>query len=193
MSRVGRFGLRVLLWLPPCFAAWYFLSILFVGPIAFAVDQLLSLVLPALATDATQYGNRLEITLHVVGAGYPGASADTRTASFYVHPLDYCYGVALFSALSFAAWGDARQRAIKWTLGVMVLFVFAILGVASNAIKIIVFDALPQIGADVGWTTIQYNLEAFMFKSMYLIVTPVSPIVLWLWQYRDDFVPLGKS
>jgi hypothetical protein len=188
MSQVRTLVLRVLLWLPLCFAAWYHLSILFVVPISTALEAILSLLVPSATTDVAAYGNRLEVSLLLAGgpANRAGAMAE---ASFHLHPLDYCYGIALFSALSLSVPGSGNERALKWMYGVGILFAIAIIGVASQALKIIVFDIIPQAGTSLGWTVLGYNALGFLYKFMYLIVTPLAPVALWLWQYRARFLP----
>jgi len=99
----------------------------------------------------------------------------------------------LYSALSIASWGDEKERAIKWLVGVILLFVIAIIGVASNAVKIIVFHILPKTEIDIGWAAASYNFAAFSFKATYLVLTPVAPIMLWLWQYREQVMQLTEN
>ncbi|MGB5830758.1 MAG: exosortase H-associated membrane protein, partial [Thiohalocapsa sp.] len=176
ISRVTRFAVTVLFWLPLCFAVWYFLSILFVAPIASILDAVMTTSWPSLIVQVEQDGNRLLVTLQVVLQQSAQSEPRTALVKFHAHPLDYCYGIALYSALVLASTRQARRRLIKWIVGLLLLFVIAMMGITAQMIEVIIFQSLPQVGAPVDWSPIAYNTAAIAYKMTYLVLTPVAPI-----------------
>ena len=132
---LGRFVLRVFLWLPPCFAAWYFIapyhSAVAAGFARFYVALFNAALISATEQQAIYlvFVTRLQVQQ---GAGQVGVMA------IEVNPLLYTYGLALFLALMLAA----RARWWKVLAGVAILFPFQGWGIG--------FDFLAHVGAKLG-------------------------------------------
>lgn len=97
---LGKFVLRILLWLPPCFAAWYFSShyhAAVVGELALLlVQQFKSGIVSALEHPAINLVFVTTLQVHPE----PGMTALLLPE---VNPLLYTYGLAFFLALMLAA------------------------------------------------------------------------------------------
>jgi hypothetical protein len=166
------FVLRALLWLPVCFAAWYFFAPLH-SPIAGAGARLLaSLVAPDVVSDVERQGSDLVFVTTLEVHPGPGLTAVLLPE---VNPLLYTYGLPFFVALMLAS--GSRWRTIL--AGAAILLVFQGWGIA--------FDFLAQVGLNLGsdisalagladWRreaiALGYQLGAIMFPS-------VVPVVLW--------------
>jgi hypothetical protein len=186
MNPISRFALLVFLWLPFCFAAWYFLSILFVTPIAAALDQLMPMWLPSMAIQIAQDGNRILVVLEL-SAQKPGQLAEsTVMARFHAYPLDYSYGIALYTAMLMASATTTRTKIIRWILGVTALLLISVSGVAAHILKVIFFETLPQLGVPFTWPLWTGNMIILAYKLTYLLFTPVAPIAIWMVQFRND-------
>jgi hypothetical protein len=169
---LGRFVLRTFLWLPPCFAAWYFSApyhAAIAGRLArMLVDQFNSGIVSALEQPALDLVFVTTLKVHPE----PGQTALLVPE---VNPLLYTYGLAFFLALMLAA----RARWWKILVGAAMLLPFQAWGIA--------FDFLVQVGvklgADVaaqagllGWRVeaiaLGYQLGSLIFPSL-------IPVVLW--------------
>jgi len=166
------FVLRTLLWLPLCFAAWYFLAPLH-SPIAGAGARLLAgLVARDVVSDVERQGSDLVFVTTLEVHPGPGLTAVLLPE---VNPLLYTYGLPFFVALMLAS--GSRWRTIL--AGAAILLLFQSWGIA--------FDFLTQIGLNLGsdisaqagladWRreaiALGYQLGAIIFPS-------VVPVVLW--------------
>lgn len=132
---LGRFVLRVFLWLPPCFAAWYltapYLSAVAAGFARFFVALFNAALISATEQQAIDivFVTRLQVQQ---GPGQVGVIA------IEVNPLLYTYGLALFLALMLAA----RARWWKILAGAAILLPFQGWGIG--------FDFLAHVGAKLG-------------------------------------------
>ena len=170
---LGAFVLRVFLWLPPCFAAWY-LGAHFHTEIAAGFARLFIAFFNGLLVSATENGTELVFvtTLKVEQAGQ-AAHAGVLTVD--VNPLIYTYGLALFLALMLAT------RAPLWRIaaGAAILLPFQGWGIA--------FDFLAQVGAKLGPDiAAQAGLAgareviALAYQAGNLIFPSLVPVVVWV-------------
>ena len=114
MSALNRFLLRVLLWLPVCFGAWYFLSVLFTVPLALTVDALMGWVFPDLLEHVTQKGNELTVITRAVVSVQAESGARTGDILLELNPLKYGYSMPLYTALVLAVSGEEWPKTRRW-------------------------------------------------------------------------------
>jgi hypothetical protein len=161
-----------LLWLPACFAAWYFIAPLH-SPIAGAGARLLAgLVARDIVSDVERQGSDLVFVTTLEVHPGPGLTAVLLPE---VNPLLYTYGLPFFVALMLAS-GSRWRRIVA---GAAILLLFQAWGIA--------FDFLAQVGLNLGsdiaalagladWRreaiALGYQLGAIIFPS-------VVPVVLW--------------
>lgn len=166
------FVLRTFLWLPPCFAAWYYSAPYHTAMVGGLARQLVNLFTPGLVSALERSGWELVFvtTLKVYPA--PGQAALLVPE---VNPLLYTYGLAFFLALMLAE----RAKAWKILAGVVVLLPFQVWGIAFDFLV----QASVRAGADVavaagfaGWRTeaiaLGYQLGILIFPSL-------GPVVVW--------------
>lgn len=182
MSPVGRFALKVGLWLPICFAGWYFFSILSIIPLALVLDTLMTWLVPNLIGAIEVAGNQLLITTQLT-APHPDPSKDLLGLIFFeTQPLEYGYCVPLYTALVLASPGEDGRKLFLWLVGMTILFVVQLFGVATGITKILAF----HIGG-AAREQLVFSREhlALAYQFGYLILPPISPILLWLVQFRS--------
>lgn len=169
---LGKFVLRILLWLPPCFAAWYFSAhyhAAIAGELALLlVKQFKSGIVSALEHPAIDLVFVTTLEVHPE----PGMTALLLPE---VNPLLYTYGLAFFLALMLAA-------GAKWwkiLLGAVILLPFQSWGIA--------FDFLAQVGVTLGTEVSEqaglfgWRREAIVlgYQVGNLIFPSLVPVVLW--------------
>lgn len=193
MNPLSRFLLRVLVWLPICFAGWYFSSILWTLPVAQGSSLLGGWLFPELIEGLYQSGNRLQVvsafSVPMPEQG-PGAMGELV---FAINPLSYGYSIPLYTALVLASPGEDSTRAARWLVATLLLFAFQIVGVLTNVLKIMLLD-LQSASATVlslpGWSQ---EVLVIAYQFGYLILPPVAPIVLWVGQFQDQLVELTAA
>ena len=185
MKPLSTFSLLAFFSLPACFAIWYFLSILFVAPLASILDASMTTWMTPVIAQIEQDGNRILVILQLVDPGSGQEETSTALMKFYVHPLDYSYGVPLYSSLLIASPGVPRTKILKWTAGVCILFTVSVLAMATLIIKAILFDTSPALVMQLGWPSWTTRPVEFSYNFSYLILTPVAPIAIWTVQFRN--------
>lgn len=181
-SSLRPFLLGTLLWLPLCFAIWYFCSILFAAPLAAVETALLSSLFPEVIEGVVRNGNELTVLTLVEVPTLTGAPRGEIL--FDLDPQKYGYCVPLYTALVLATPGDDTKKLLRWLLGMLILGVVQTFGIAAETLKVIAFQlgepgamalALPSWGNEV--LVLAYQLGS-------LILPSVVPIMLWLVQFR---------
>jgi hypothetical protein len=169
---LGRFVLRTFLWLPPCFAAWYFsahYSTAAPGALArLGVDLFNSNIVAALEHPALDLIFVTTLEIHA-------AAGQTAVVLAEVNPLIYTYGLPLFLALMLAA----RARWWQIAIGAIVLLPFQAWGIA--------FDFLAQVGMQLGFevarqagfSATQREVIALCYQMGALIFPALAPVAVW--------------
>lgn len=192
MHQLHRFFLHVLFWLPVCFAIWYFSSFLFTAPLAWMVNGLMTSLFPTVIEQVRQHGNNLTVITRLVSQ-VPGDYAAMRgDILFDLNPLTYGYSFPLYTALVLATPAEDAKRARYWIVGVLLLLALQIFGITTYILKTLAFlnlDARTQLGF-APWG---YDLVVLVYQFGYLILPPVAPIVLWLWQFQQKVMTLVET
>lgn len=181
MPSLHGFLLRTLIWLPICFAGWYFASILFTIPLRGLAELALTRSFPAVFSAVAQDGNALVIVTNL------SANADGRAGElvFSINPLKYGYCVPMFTALVLATLGIEDSRAaLNWLLGMLILTATQVFGISAEALKIVAFQLNAEARELLGFSAWGYELLAVAYQFGYLILPPVTPILIWLVQSR---------
>ena len=170
---IGRFALRVFLWLPACFAAWYF-GARYLAPVVGVLSGILVEIFKfGLLTAVDRDGVELVFITSIEVHPTPD---QTGVMIVEVNSLLYTYGLPLFVALMLAA----RAKASRILAGAALLLPFQAWGAA--------FDFLAQVGVKsglqvsaqaglIGWraefTALAYQLGTLMFPVL-------APVALWV-------------
>jgi hypothetical protein len=182
MGPLRGFLLRTLVWVPICFVAWYFLSIVFTPPLAGLVDAALRGSFPSVIERVVADGNSLTVLTWIRPTG---SNARAGELLFDLNPLKYGYCVPLYTALVLATDADDHVRVLHWLLGMVVLLVVQVFGISTEILKVIAF----QLGADgraaLDFEPWGYDALALAYQLGYLMLPPVVPIMMWLVQFRS--------
>lgn len=168
------FFLKVLAWLPLTFSIWYYFSILFTWPIAFAVDGLLpNLFFPVIA-DIRQSGYQLTIIGRIFSP-----SGSVGLLKFDVNTLVYSNCLPLFTALVLASSGGEGQKWLRWLIGLALLWLVATLGVSLEILK----HFLSEIpGAREILNLPSWAVNSLVLSDLYgnLLLSSLAPLVVWI-------------
>ena len=169
---LGKFVLHTLLWLPPCFAAWYFSAqyhAAVAGRLArLLVDQFTTGVVSGL--EQSGFDLVFVTTLEVHPA--PGQTALLLPE---VNPLLYTYGLALFLALMLAA----RAKVWKILVGAVVLLPFQSWGIAFDFLAEVGIRLGPEVAAQAGLLGWRREAIALGYQVGSLIFPSLVPVVVW--------------
>ena len=167
---LGTFVLRVFLWLPPSFAAWYLAAHVHTE-IAAGFARFFIALFNGLLVSATE--NRTELvfvtTLKMDQAGKAGV------LTVDVNPLIYTYGLALFLALMLAA----RARPWRIVAGAAILLPFQGWGIAFDFLAQVGAKLGPEIAAQAGLLGAREAI-ALAYQAGNLIFPSLVPVVTWV-------------
>jgi len=169
---LARFVLRVFLWLPVAFAAWYLCAPQYsamAGAVAHAiVDFFAAGTVSAVERSGLDLSFVTRIEVHRAGSGAGVLLVD-------VNPLIYTYGLALYLALMLAA----RARVWKLLVGAAFLLGFQGWGIAFEFLADIAIKLGPGVSAHVGLTGWRREAVALGYQVGCLILPSLAPVVLW--------------
>lgn len=184
---VKAFILKVVLWLPAVFGAWYYMASLLTWPIKSLMHLWVPDLFPEVIAAVEQSGHFLHVVLESMPAqaagGVPDA-APTR-AAFQVNPLIYGYSMPLYTALLLASPGSENQKLMRWGTGMLILLPIQAWGVFFDILSKLLFFLGPEIAAAMAFSPAERELSALGYQFGYLILPAVAPLVIWLGLHRD--------
>jgi hypothetical protein len=183
---LATFVLRTFLWLPPCFAAWYFTA-QYHGALAGGLARaLVDLLRPGIVSALENAGLDLVFVTAIQVHPAPGQTALLLPE---VNPLIYTYGMAFFLALMLAT----RSAWWKIVVGAAVLVPFQSWGIAFDFLAQVGIKLGPEVSAQaglLGWraeaTALGYQLGSLIFPSL-------IPVVLWAVLSREFIASVVRS
>ncbi len=191
-SPVKGFMLKVLLWLPICFAVWYYMKGVIGVPTFFLVDWVMSHALPDFIKDIEFQGHLLNVVLQFTPPSLPDVKVPEGQIAemvFSVNSLAYGYSIPLYTALILATPDEERAKWIHWTIGFIVLVLAQSWGVSFDILKTLAFRLDASLSAQLGFSSLQKELVALGYQFGYLILPAVTPLILWI-GFHQEF--LGK-
>lgn len=169
---VGAFVWRTLLWLPACFALWYFTAPYHASIAGVFAHAWLGLLTPGVVDTVERTGSSLAFvtTLRVHPA--PGQDAVLVPE---VGALIYTYGLALFVALMLAA----RAPVAKILAGAALLLPFQGWGIAFDFLAQVGIGLGPDISASAGLANWRRELIALGYQLGSVILPSLGPVLVW--------------
>lgn len=170
---VAGFALRIGLWLPPSFAAWYFAAPYLASIAGAAAAACIGVFRPGLVASLEHVDAAL---VFVTSLQVHGQAGQTGILLVEVNPLPYLAGTPLLAALMLAS----RARWWKVLAGIVLLLPFQAWGIA--------FDFLVHVGVKSGWeVSAQAGLAgwraeiiALAYQLGTLIFPALAPVALWI-------------
>ena len=167
-----KFVLHSFLWLPLCFAAWYF-SAPYHGAVAGWFARVwVDLFQPGIVSALEHQGIDL---VFVTTIKVRSATGDPAVLLPEVNPLLYSYGLALFVALMLAA----RAGFWKTLAGVAMLLPFQGWGIAFDFLAQVGIKLGPAVAAQAGVSGWRVEAIALGYQVGALILPSLVPVVMW--------------
>lgn len=169
---LGRFVLRIFLWLPGSFALWYWTAPMHSRLIGEMARQLVDLFGFGLISALEQQGSQLMFVTHLKVFPLPGQAAVLVPE---VNPLIYSYGLALFLALMLGS------RAAWWKLlaGAGLLLLPQAWGVAFDFLAQVGIKLGPDVSLQTGLSQWRLEVIVLCYQLGFLIFPCLIPMVLW--------------
>ncbi len=182
-SPVKTFMIKTLLWLPLCFAVWYYMKGVIGVPTFFLVDGIMSHWLPDFIKDIEFQGHLLNVVLQFTPPSLPDMKVPEGQVAelvFNVNSLIYGYSIPLYTALVLATPDEERAKWIHWIIGFIILVLAQTWGVSFDILKTLLFRLDASLSAQLGFSSFQKELVALGYQFGYLILPAVTPLVLWI-------------
>lgn len=175
------FLLKVLLWLAPVFALWYWLAPVVIFPVAQLLRLALLSVYPEAFADVEQQGYHVDIVTRFSVSLVPGTRlppGQDADLVFALNALKYGYGLPLLLALMLAAPGPLGGRLIKFLIGALILIPVQVWGVYFETL-IRLGQFIPVLIPQLAASEFARNGIALAYQLGYLILPAVTPVVIW--------------
>ncbi len=174
-SVVGGFFLRVLLWLVPLLAAWYWAREWLAVPVAWVAEQVMRGVFSYWVT-----GSELEGTTQTLLTALEIRAPDGRVGDLTptANILSYAYGTPFAAALLLAV--DLRGWWWKLPLAALALIPFQALSVCFTWLMQVAVLTGPQTAAQTGFDVWDTNFFAAGYQLGYLLLPTLVPVLVWL-------------
>ncbi len=172
-ASVAKFALHIALWLPACFAAWYFGARYLAPIVGDAAVVVAGLVKPGLVAALERHDLALVFVTSIEVHPQPG---QTGVLVIDVNPLLYIAGLPLFLALMLAS------RARWWTLlaGAFLLLPFQAWGIAFDFLVHVAVKAGPEVSARAGLLGWRAEAIALSYQLGSLVFPALAPVALWM-------------
>jgi hypothetical protein len=183
-TTIGRFFVRILLWVPPVFMAWYVLVPLLHWPIRWFLSGMALLGVPEFVTSIQQTLHGFEFVTNLAPGSAPGqAFRPDAIISAEIDARLYSYGTALMAALTLAAWSPKRWRNLWY--GWLILLPLQMLAVFAVGMKQILLSSGPGVVEQTGWAPWQLEVIAYLYQFSTLIMPPVTALAVWFMLHRS--------
>ncbi|MCX7552629.1 hypothetical protein OS175_01960 [Marinicella sp. S1101] len=180
-SPIKELFFSALLFLPLCFFIWFFAASVWVLPVKWLADAVLSAWQPDLFNGITQQQFLFQVQTLIFPQDFAGQSAQLAVLDVTVNPMKYGYGLAVFSGLVISVPDlSMSKRVVQLMIGFAVVSVVQANGVFWETCKSLLFSGGGDAFAAIDATGISHNLVAAMYQMSYLIFPAVIPIVLWV-------------
>ncbi len=193
---VKQFLLRVLLWIPVCFAVWYYMRGVIGIPTWFGVKAIMTGLFPETIRNIEFQGHLVNVVLQFTPEKVPGLDilpGQVAEMLFSVNSLMYGYSIPLYTGLLLASPGSERQKWIRWIIGFVILLLAQIWGVSFDILKTLLFNLEPAISGALGFSALQKELVVLGYQFGYLILPAVTPLVLWIGFHQEFIAELAPG
>lgn len=169
---VGAFAARALLWLPLCFAAWYFCAGYHAALPSWLAKTFIQSWRPGLVSAVEHPARDL---VFVTGLEVPQKEGPAGVITVDVNPLLYTYGLAFLAALMLAS----RARLWKLAAAAIALVAFQAWGIAFDFLAQVATRLGPEIATQAGLAGGEREAIALAYQLGSLIFPTLVPVALW--------------
>ena len=170
------------------FALWALLAPWLLVPVAGAADFFLTRLFPHAIAAVEQQGTKLEMVTQFIRAPTADLSAPAGAdlqLVVTVDALQYAYGLPLLLALTLATPASWGRRMLSAAIGTVAVFPVVVWGVVCETLKVLVFQADPEVSMQMQIGPLQRELLALGYQLGYLILPSLVPIMIWGLLHRE--------
>jgi hypothetical protein len=192
-SPVGRFIIRLVLWLAPLFVLWYVAAPVLLIPVTGGAHFVLSEAFPHAIAAVEPQGTSVDIVTRFSIAAPSQSSAPPGPQGqlvFTINALKYFYGLPLLLALTLAAPATVSVKVNRAAIGAVLLLPVPIWGIAFEALKVLVFNMPPAVSTRMGTSPLTRDLLVLGYQLGYLILPAVTPVLIWAALHRTFLAEL---
>ena len=198
------FLLAAALWLPLSFFIWFVMRSAVVYPVIRAVREVVTRWLPELVQSVGQTYHAMDVVVIAQLGAIAGLPGSALAVEMQINVLPYCYSIPVLMGLSIAtpiSWG---RTGAQLAIGIPVLMAMQAFGVLGDVLKRLAYDLGPLVHAGLveqGFPAVagaaaqnaqvaalaalqSHGLTQAVlgvwFQFGYLILPPVSAVVLWI-------------
>lgn len=189
------FVLKVILWIPVCFAIWYFTY----PALLFLSSQLANILLPFISGHAihtTQLnGNNtsLDIITNFVDLIPNDPNGQKGRMAFTINIMKYAYGLPLFMALVLASSSHYLLKIKHIILCILLVTLVQLWGISFEVFKNLLYTMGTKVSDHMA---LSHYLKEFIKLGYHLgtlIIPAVAPVTLWFVLYSRQYIDIFKK
>lgn len=195
-SPVSRFVWRILLWLPLCFAGWYYMAGVITLPVNYLSSWLMSGLFPDAIREILPNRHILDVVCVFAPPVQPGLvipEGQIAELVFSINSLIYGYSIPLYTALILSSPGDEMSKWRHWIIGFVILSLVQVWGVSFDILKTLLFNLGPEISQQMAFSSLQHEAVVLGYQFGYLVMPAVMPLILWIGFHRDFLAELIRK
>ena len=195
-SPVGRFFWRILLWLPLCFAGWYYMAGVISLPVSLLVDSLMTWLFPTAIGEIDPHGHMLDVVTLFTPPAQAGVVIPVGQIAqlvFSINALIYGFSIPLYTALVLSSPGNERQKWTRWALGFLILLLAQAWGISFDILKTLLFQMGPEMRQQMAFTRLEREMVALGYQFGSLVLPAVTPLVVWIGFHRAFLFTLAPA
>ncbi len=179
--------LAATLYLPMALFVWFLFAQAIVQPVLLLAKLILTTWMPDVfvGVQTNKYLFEWITTLPVDAATIAAAGGKAVGATVDTNPMIYGYGLPILAGLVMATPLSTKKRLKQIAIAAVVVWLVQTNGVVWEAIKHVGLEGGPTGFALITGHGITPNILAFLYQLAYLILTPLTPILLWIVMNRD--------
>lgn len=177
---LSRFLLRLLIWLPLSFAAWYLLAGYLIVPVGWFTSLWLEIFASGKIESITASDKLLIIKTHL-----EAATPDGRMGYLLleINPLSYCWSFPLLMAMTLSA-GMQHMLGFRLAGGFIALLPFQGFGVVFELLKLATIQYGPEISSQMGYGSLGREFIALGYQFGFLMLPVISTSAIWIVMHR---------
>ena len=186
------FIIKVILWLAPCYFAWYTFANYTTIIASYVSEQILTFFFPNLILGVEQTGHNLEIIVKATLPADEIPQGMVPELPIPVNPLKYNFGLPLCVALTLASPDTLLKHLRNGVFCFLLLLPIQIWGICFDFLKSIFIQTPSHLIGNMILQQWQLEVIGICYQTGVLVLPAVAPIIIWIVLYKKfviHFVP----
>ncbi len=182
-----RLVVRLLLWLPTVFLAWYLLAEYIIVPVGWFTSWILAVIAPGKLEMVSTSGRLLALESNL---RLQAPDGQMGYLLLEINPLVYCWSLPLLLSLTLAV--SHREKVFRRILGAYLgLLPFQAWGVAFDFLRRTTLHYGPGISAQMGFSPLGHEIIVYGYQFGSLMLPVISASSLWILMHRRFIAEAG--